>query len=114
MVCDKQEIKLLLMGGYGNRETLDDCWLLDVHQGIGEKMMFDGGPFLSRYGHSTHCVKLSDSTVVVSVFGGHDKSRSFLGRFCFYQWNPHYSEVLHCVLAPAGAAVHPSQCIHSA
>jgi hypothetical protein len=42
MVCDNQEIKLLLMGGYDRDiETLDDCWLLDVHEGIGEKKSDD-------------------------------------------------------------------------
>ena len=38
MVCDNQEIKVLLMGGDGNDGVLSDCWLLDVNQGIGEKV----------------------------------------------------------------------------
>ena len=37
MVSDSQEIKVLLMGGYGSdQEILRDCWLLDVIRGIGE------------------------------------------------------------------------------
>ena len=38
MVCDNQEIKVLLMGGYGSDGVLSDCWLLDVMRGIGEKV----------------------------------------------------------------------------
>jgi hypothetical protein len=53
-------------------------------------------------------VKLLDDTVVVSVFGGRDKSWSLLGSPCFYQWNPRHPKVLHCGLAPAGATLHPS------
>ena len=37
MVCDNQEIKVLLMGGFGVK-VLSDCWLLDVKRGIGEKV----------------------------------------------------------------------------
>ena len=36
MVCDNQEIKVLLMGGNGDAGVLSDCWLLDVKRGIGE------------------------------------------------------------------------------
>jgi hypothetical protein len=71
-------------------------------------------------------VKLLDDTVVVSVFGGRDKSWSLLGSPCFYQWSrslvidvqedicilflsldPRHPKVLHCGLAPAGATLHP-------
>ena len=38
MVCDNQEIKVLLMGGSGDGKVLSDCWLLDVKRGIGEKV----------------------------------------------------------------------------
>ena len=38
MVCDNQEIKVLLMGGNGDKGVMSDCWLLDVNRGIGEKV----------------------------------------------------------------------------
>ena len=38
LLCDNQEIKVLLLGGYGERGILNDCWLLDVIRGIGEKV----------------------------------------------------------------------------
>ena len=38
MVSDNQEIKVLLMGGSGDRKVLSDCWLLDVKRGTGEKV----------------------------------------------------------------------------
>ena len=38
MVCDNQEIKVLLVGGNGGVVVLSDCWLLDVKRGIGEKV----------------------------------------------------------------------------
>ena len=38
MMCDDQEIKMLLMGGQRVERVLDDCWLLDAIQGVGEKV----------------------------------------------------------------------------
>ena len=39
MVCDNQEMKVLLLGGNnGHDGVLSDCWLLDVNKGIGEKV----------------------------------------------------------------------------
>ena len=38
MVCNDQEIKVLLIGGYGYKGVLSDCWLLDVMRGIGQKV----------------------------------------------------------------------------
>ena len=38
MVCDNQEIKVLLMGGYIGDGVLSDCWLLDVKRSIYEKV----------------------------------------------------------------------------
>ena len=38
MVCNNQNIKMLLLGGYGDESVLSDCWLLDVMRGIGEKV----------------------------------------------------------------------------
>ena len=39
VVCDNQEIKVLLLGGVtGGYVVLSDCWLLDVIRGIGEKV----------------------------------------------------------------------------
>ena len=38
MVCDNQEIKVLLMGGFSDEKVLSDCWLLDVKRGNGEKV----------------------------------------------------------------------------
>ena len=38
MVCDNQEIKVLLMRGFSDGKVLSDCWLLDVKRGIGEKV----------------------------------------------------------------------------
>ena len=36
MVCDNQEITVLLLGGSGDDGVLSDCWLLDVMRGIGK------------------------------------------------------------------------------
>ena len=38
MVCDYQEIKVLLMGGFSDTQVLSDCWLLDVLRGVGEEV----------------------------------------------------------------------------
>ena len=38
MVCDNQEIKVLLLGGSSGREAVSDCWLLDVNRGIGDRV----------------------------------------------------------------------------
>jgi hypothetical protein len=88
------------MGG-----TSSDSWLLDVHQGIGEKVSFDGEP-LECSGHSAHSVKLVDGTATISVFGGWTSS-GVVANSCFYQWNPRQPNVLHCGLAPEGATLKP-------
>jgi hypothetical protein len=84
LVCDNYEVKLLLMGGH-NKGVLEDCWLIDVLQGTGEKVLFDGEA-VRRRGHSAHSVLLVDGTVVVSVFGGHMSSR-VVSNPCFYLWS---------------------------
>jgi hypothetical protein len=90
MMRDNQKIKLLLIGGYPG----SDCWLLDVHEGIGEKVTFDSEP-VKRYGHSAHCFTLVSGTVVVSVFGGwiYPSSDSISIPY-FYKWKPSHPNAL--------------------
>jgi hypothetical protein len=110
MVCDNNEIKLLLMGGHGKNVVLDDCWLFDVNRGISEKIMFDGEP-LKRYGHSTVCMTLVDGTVIISVFGGCTETspNSAVGNPRFFTWDPRNPTVLHCGLESAGPALRPNE-----
>jgi hypothetical protein len=68
--------------------------------------MFDGES-LNRWGHSAHCVVLSEGTVVVSVFVECKKLsvHSTISDLCFYKWNPCHPNFLQSGLAPVGASL---------
>jgi hypothetical protein len=84
VLCENSEIRVLLMGGHSGQSVLGDCWLLDVNQGTGAKLVLEGEPF-KGVGHSAQCVELLNKTVAVSVFGG-EQSFSLVSSPCFYQW----------------------------
>lgn len=93
LMCDNPKPKLLLMGGVRSvHENADDCWLLDVDEGISHQVTLDppadrlSSTFRKKFnasGHSAHSATLSNGTVVVSVYGGQPGDSRCAN---FYQW----------------------------
>jgi hypothetical protein len=130
LVCNGQEVMLLLMGGTQNGMVLDDCWLLHVSRDKGISKEFDCH-LASRFGHSAYCAKLFNGTVVISILGGLQTFEydSVLCDPIFFQWSmrirnvmhkrktvlyiillcldPNNPNTLHCGLPPTGAVLHP-------
>lgn len=107
LVCDDQEIKVLLLGGYGERGIIpNDCWILDVMRGSSQKVKFEGETFFRRHAHSAVSVPLLDETVVISVLGGCTTSSyaSVVSNPRFYQWAPSRPSVLRSGV-PTGAVL---------
>lgn len=108
MVHDNQEIKLLLMGGNRGKQYFNDCWLIDVNQGVGTEVMIDCQPLKNRCGHSTHSFTMPDGTKILSVFGGFNSLGSIADP-CFYKWNPLHPDVLSIYQPPNEDDFRPSR-----
>jgi hypothetical protein len=100
VLCKDKQIKVMVIGGSCNYGTLNDCWLLDVDSGTGERLM-SSCKALKRMAHSANTITLPDGTVLVVVFGGYyhyddvdNRIKRSYGNLSYFRWDPSNPGVL--------------------